>query len=375
MTTNWENLAKNALDSQNIQQAIAENIDIHNDDPNAHLGADQALQSHRAAEIIDHLAESVVNDKLSRTARRFMAIVDPSSESDFATLEGAITFCAQNGYGDIFVTAGTHYISSSVSLDARISIYGAGIRETIICSDTEDGSTITLTDQYQAGAEYFSGQIISGVTFGAQYAPIAIYNSDRGATIEFINADFRYTTDILDFSWNSPKLRKSFERCIFNATTSTASLSARYCDFYQCTFDVTGLPNPMISGYHCSFYNCTLNQSSLAGTYSFFGQMDGSVRIKDCSILGCKFDTSVFTDATATGVKLFEGNHFQAFQSARVRISGRNHRFINNRCEHVAGYSPLVVTGSVNCVAIGNLSTQAISDSGTSTYLAGNTLI
>ena len=61
----WDELAKNQTDNETIEQAISRLIQAHNDDPEAHLGAGQSLQSHKAAEIIDHLAGSVVGDKLS----------------------------------------------------------------------------------------------------------------------------------------------------------------------------------------------------------------------------------------------------------------------------------------------------------------------
>ena len=62
----WGLMPKAQDDSQKIDEAIAEAIIAHEADPEAHLGEGDSLQSHRASEIIDHLAESFVGDKLEK---------------------------------------------------------------------------------------------------------------------------------------------------------------------------------------------------------------------------------------------------------------------------------------------------------------------
>jgi len=61
---NWGMLNKSQIDDTKIDQEILDFIDFHNDDPDAHVEAGQSLQSHKAAEIIDHLARSIVDDKI-----------------------------------------------------------------------------------------------------------------------------------------------------------------------------------------------------------------------------------------------------------------------------------------------------------------------
>lgn len=63
-TTIWGMLPKALDDDQTILEAIAALIAAHEADEEAHLGVGESLQSHRASEIIDHLAESVVQDKI-----------------------------------------------------------------------------------------------------------------------------------------------------------------------------------------------------------------------------------------------------------------------------------------------------------------------
>lgn len=60
----WGLLAKSQTDSETIEEAIVRLIAEHNADEEAHLGVGESLASHKAAEIIDHLAASVIADKI-----------------------------------------------------------------------------------------------------------------------------------------------------------------------------------------------------------------------------------------------------------------------------------------------------------------------
>ena len=60
----WGNLAKSQIDAETIEEAIARLIQAHEDDPNAHIEAGESLQSHKAAEIIDHVIDSIIDDKI-----------------------------------------------------------------------------------------------------------------------------------------------------------------------------------------------------------------------------------------------------------------------------------------------------------------------
>lgn len=64
MTTIWGLLTKSLVDNETIEQAIDRIVAAHNADETAHLGTGQSLQSHKASEIIDHLARSILRDKL-----------------------------------------------------------------------------------------------------------------------------------------------------------------------------------------------------------------------------------------------------------------------------------------------------------------------
>ena len=61
----WGQLNKDFDNPQKIEQRIAEMIEAHESDPEAHLGVGESLETHRANEVIDHLAFSVLDDKLA----------------------------------------------------------------------------------------------------------------------------------------------------------------------------------------------------------------------------------------------------------------------------------------------------------------------
>jgi hypothetical protein len=60
----WGDKPKSQVDNSTVDEEIALLIQAHDDDADAHLDATQSLQSHKASEIIDHLARSIISDKL-----------------------------------------------------------------------------------------------------------------------------------------------------------------------------------------------------------------------------------------------------------------------------------------------------------------------
>lgn len=68
---NWGALQKSADDDETIEQAIARLIAVHEGDAESHLGEGESLAAHKAADVIDHPAYSVVRDKVSFNRRIF----------------------------------------------------------------------------------------------------------------------------------------------------------------------------------------------------------------------------------------------------------------------------------------------------------------
>lgn len=63
-TDTWGLLPKNQEDNEKIEEAISRLIAEHEADPEAHTGENESLEAHRASEILDHLKNSVVDDKI-----------------------------------------------------------------------------------------------------------------------------------------------------------------------------------------------------------------------------------------------------------------------------------------------------------------------
>lgn len=63
----WGQLEKAQDDTQTIDEAIAEAIANHEADSEAHLGSGESLEQHKAEDIIDHPAGSLLSDKQTMT--------------------------------------------------------------------------------------------------------------------------------------------------------------------------------------------------------------------------------------------------------------------------------------------------------------------
>lgn len=59
----WGLMPKSQEDGETVEGAIVRLISAHEADPEAHTGANESLAAHRANEVIDHPAQSVVADK------------------------------------------------------------------------------------------------------------------------------------------------------------------------------------------------------------------------------------------------------------------------------------------------------------------------
>jgi len=184
---NWYGLAKSATDPQTIGEFTEEQIAAHQDNPDAHLGVGESLTSHRASVIIDHLAESVVNDKLFRSARRYSAIVDPNSDNDFDTIVSAVEYSAGIGGGDVLIQRGEHHLNGTLYLPPTVSLYGFGIGESVIIQDVAEEAVISsLTDGIAQLAHANNAVAVTGTNIVNMDTP---YNPDGlnlvGTLIDF----------------------------------------------------------------------------------------------------------------------------------------------------------------------------------------------
>lgn len=132
----WVDLPKTQTDPTTIIEQIADDLAVHNADPNAHMDSLASLETHRTSQIVDHLAESVVNDKLKPTSRRYVAIVDPNDDTAFDTLQSAVDYAVTRGGGTILIVRGNYYIAADFTLPFNCNVEGLGIGQTFLLSNT-----------------------------------------------------------------------------------------------------------------------------------------------------------------------------------------------------------------------------------------------
>jgi len=214
----WGALARAVNDDTLIDEAIGIAVQAHDDDPDAHLEAGQAMTTHRAAAIIDHLAESVVNDKLATVSRTYTAIVGSGNAGDYNTIEDALAFVVALGGGSIFLCAGEYYIAGETMLPHTVSLYGADRDTTIIHTDYDNDKY--FHNDYGAGLINQSINI-QGLTFHAD-SPLVFegYDNDSctSATMNFTDCVFRGAGAYLHYPANAINI----DRCVIYLTTTYA---------------------------------------------------------------------------------------------------------------------------------------------------------
>lgn len=84
MSEVWGNLAKSAVDGETIEEAIDRIVSEHNSDAESHLGAGESLAAHKADEVLDHPARSVLYDKFSASELIFQTFFE--NENAFNTV-------------------------------------------------------------------------------------------------------------------------------------------------------------------------------------------------------------------------------------------------------------------------------------------------
>lgn len=364
----WYNLPKTLTDNTTIDEEIDAKIATHNADAEAHLGADEALEVHRQNEVIDHPAESVVNDKIQLTARRYIAIVDPDDEEAFDTIDSAVTYAKANGGGDIFIKRGTHYISNVITIYQTISLYGEGIDETIIeFVDTLPGQLV-----YDDDPAVLTGQDVlpetqdltfvfneieeaityAGVAWGGRYTNVKMGQGYYALYIGYPGAYFENCIIECGAGAGVITLEEAavFNRCIFNATANNSDgpEAALGCLFQNCQFRSNGYTN------HDWLDN--------VGSSSFVGCIIES--------LGSRTISSASNDYTY-GQYRYVGNYIQMGSSQQLQLGADKTIFCNNR---VTGSNSafIIASGADYNIVTGNIMYGTITNNGTGNQVANN---
>ena len=260
----WADLARANNDPTTIDEAIGVAIQAHDDDPDAHLDVDQSLQSHRASEIIDHIAESVVNDKISHIARTYTAIVDPGSDVDYDTIESAHAYAVSVGGGSVYIVPGEYYLSTKIEIDGSVNFYGSDKDSVIIHTDNASNKFFE-TGYWSAG---WGGSFnFQNITFIAD-SPI-VFTSKTGAS-----------PDTCTMQVN---------QCLFKGEGGYITFAALYLNINECVFYLTTLGAIQPWG-RTNLTNIECRTVETSGTIKFFDEsLYGEV--PNCTITGLTSDT------------------------------------------------------------------------------------
>jgi len=165
---NWGDLTKSQADDETIEEAIARLIVAHNADESAHLATGQSLQSHKASDIIDHLALSIVNDKVKDGAITLekMTATNRIIMSAFESLDGwgsAGTVIAE--LGSLTVKSGNTSGNKSVAYAIPSGIVGLTWDKDFIWQSTVRVAQITQSNHYFGigASEYIGGYSGAGL--------------------------------------------------------------------------------------------------------------------------------------------------------------------------------------------------------------------
>ena len=169
----WGELFKSQFDNEKIEEAIARMIREHNQDPEAHLLPGGSLYSHKFSEIIDHVAESIIEDKIRNkiiTAPKIHpsglvadAVVAPEG-GDFNNIQDAIDY----GYNYIYIKKGVYEIDSYIHITrSNIKLIGEDREKTIIIPKPGmlDGA-IVIGDFYDPNLDDIENIEIANLSIG-----------------------------------------------------------------------------------------------------------------------------------------------------------------------------------------------------------------
>lgn len=169
---NWGLLTKSVDDPETIEEAIDRIVGEHNDDETAHLETGQSLQSHKASEIIDHLAQSVYRDKLAFD--RFQLETYFESIDGFGKSAGT----ALNGVGQAALTTtattnNTQYLyayAGDANEDAANLNYNPHWLTRVKLGATSN-NTVYITSGDPGGPQGYGFKIVDGTLYAYHVEP------------------------------------------------------------------------------------------------------------------------------------------------------------------------------------------------------------
>jgi len=262
----WGSLPKSQDDNETVEQAIARLITAHLADANAHIEAGESLYVHKQSETIDHLADSIVEDKIldqSIAVHKFK-YDKLKIETVFETIDAWTEYVSGSGVVENYIastrlrTSTTINSIADIHADAWLEGYGERsdhnplfATETIFKSTTNQEAYIVAgsydwqgfgfkiiddtlyTLSIKDGAETTT-DISAGITLTDWHRLKAIYTS--GSKIEFYVDDILKATHSTNLPENSSGATDEltyFRYRIKNTAAENKEIHLRYLSFVQ----------------------------------------------------------------------------------------------------------------------------------------------
>ena len=204
----WGQLAKSQTDAEKVEEAIVRLILEHNEDETAHLGVGQSLQSHKASEIIDHLAESIIEDKIANgsvssdkitteqiIAKDFRTALDVGEEVDGVKFNGNGIEAWQSGEKTVEIP-----VSGSPKFSGNIYASGLFFLKQFLytCWESLDCWITSGTGSFW---NYFGGLTINFTSGGAGWLTSNNYAND-GIDFANKNPNFQISLRVRDANYS-----------------------------------------------------------------------------------------------------------------------------------------------------------------------------
>lgn len=367
----WYNLPKTADDNTTIDAEIAAAIATHNADPTAHLAEDEAIEAHRTNEVIDHPAESIVNDKLRPNIRAYQAVVDPTDAEAYDTIDSAIAYVISIGGGNVLIMPGTHYLGTDIDFPSTVNLYGI---DTELCIVVGGGAT--------NGRLVFTSD--TGTTYPNQYIENLTFESDGG----YVLANFD-DTEYSNIITNVSNCNFVGDGEYFNCTLATLRL-------FNCYFEITG-NDALFCENRIVLTQCRIQGGSTSGVKKFiiqseYGLSELFIEMYQCQGLRNHADgTEYMSGSTMLIERLVENNLARAvllqLDSGQSKIMANTIEFkstgylniasdenvvIGNNITAGSGNRIRLASGADNNIVTGNIPRTAITNSGSNNTVANN---
>lgn len=371
MQNTWEQLPKTVIDPTTIEEAIDSAIDAHEADAEAHMGTGEALENHRENEVIDHPATSVPNDKLFTNARAYVAIVDPTSEEDFDTIAGAVSYADSVGGGNILIMPGTHLLGAGIVLNQNINLIGID-KDTCIISGGSDTDDCLKLPAITTG--YGDSQFITNLTLNSDGGYI-IRNEVAGeyTQLQLIFSTCQFTGDCKYIYGNIYDVK--FTYCTFEANTNYALLIDGQVTIDECEIrglNITGTGQFLEATNEGSYDMGIIYQNSrfINSTSDPFNFIP-TTSPNGLQIVGCTFN-NLATFTVYTGQGRIIGNRIGLASSAYFISEAERTVITGNIFNNGTGNRLRLGTSSDRNIVIGNQVGTAITNSGSNNIIDNN---